>query len=72
MIYILSQLLIFDKTTKESCPVFPVNVKREHWSLPDLADAKGSEEEVLQFYRQVRDEIKRRVSRIRNKIPDAA
>lgn len=42
---------------KQSCPVYPGNVVREHWSLQDPADATGTEEERLKVYRSVRDEI---------------
>jgi arsenate reductase (thioredoxin) len=45
---------------RESCPVFSGKVKhRLHLSFFDPADAKGSEEEILNEYREVRDEIKR-------------
>jgi len=44
---------------KEVCPVFTGNVKnRLHIGFEDPASAKGTEEEVLQVYRRVRDEIK--------------
>ncbi len=46
-------------SAKESCPVFTGNVKnRLHIGFEDPADAKGSEEEVLEVYRKVRDEIR--------------
>ena len=45
---------------KETCPVFMGNVKhRLHIGFDDPADAVGTEEEVMQVYRRVRDEIKR-------------
>ena len=43
----------------EACPIFPGQVNRHHWAFYDPAKAEGSEEEVLQVFRQVRDEIKR-------------
>lgn len=43
---------------KESCPLFPGNVKRMHWGLPDPADATGSEDDILSVFRSVRDRIK--------------
>ncbi len=49
---------------KESCPVFPGNVKRIHWSFDDPADATGDESEKLAVFRRVRDEI-RSYNRIR-------
>ena len=44
---------------KEICPVFTGNVKhRMHIGFDDPACARGSEEEVSDVYRRVRDEIK--------------
>ncbi len=43
----------------EACPIFPGQVNRHHWPFYDPAKAKGSEEEVLNVFRQVRDEIKK-------------
>jgi arsenate reductase len=36
----------------------------EHWGLPDPAKYEGSEEEKLEFFRKIRDEIKRRVEEL--------
>lgn len=48
---------------RESCPVFPGGATRLHWSFDDPASAAaGTEEEQLEVFRRVRDEI---VSRIR-------
>lgn len=46
---------------KESCPVFPGKTKLVHWNLMDPAKAKGTPEEKLIVFRQVRDEIKEKV-----------
>ncbi len=43
----------------QACPMFPGQVNRYHWAFVDPAHAKGSEEEILNVFRQVRDEIKR-------------
>ena len=45
----------------EVCPVFPPNVRRLHWPLPDPAGAGGSEAERLERFRAVRDEIAARL-----------
>jgi arsenate reductase (thioredoxin) len=43
---------------KETCPVFLGKVnERLHIGFEDPAEAKGTEEEVLEFYRRIRDEI---------------
>jgi arsenate reductase len=48
---------------KETCPVVP-DARMEHWGLPDPAKHEGSEEEKLEFFRKIRDEIKRRVEEL--------
>jgi len=45
----------------ESCPVFPGTSDRSHWSFPDPSKATGTDAERLQVYRDVRDQIARRI-----------
>ena len=49
---------------KELCPIYPSHVRSEHWGLPDPADAKGTDEEILCVYRRVRDSIKKLIGRL--------
>ena len=53
---------------KESCPVFPGNGERIHWSFKDPADAVGSEEEVLNEFRKIRDQIKSTLEQFVNEL----
>jgi arsenate reductase len=46
---------------KESCPIFPANTKRIHWSIEDPAAVQGSEEERLAAFRRARDELRTRL-----------
>ena len=41
----------------QACPVFPGQVQRHHWPFDDPAHASGSEEEIMEEFRRVRDEI---------------
>jgi len=41
----------------ERCPLFPRSVRRRHWSFEDPSRATGDDEERLQVFRRVRDEI---------------
>ena len=43
----------------QACPVFPGQLNRHHWPFVDPAHATGTEEEVANVFRQVRDEIKK-------------
>ena len=45
----------------DACPTFPNAGAREHWSLPDPSKATGSEEQQLEVYRVVREELDVRV-----------
>jgi arsenate reductase (thioredoxin) len=45
----------------EACPVFAGARRRLHWSFPDPSKATGSQDEQLGVYRQVRDDIARRI-----------
>lgn len=51
---------------RDRCPMTPATVQKMHWPLPDPAQATGSEEEVLQVFRQVRDEIEIRVLKLKD------
>ncbi|WP_207420394.1 arsenate reductase ArsC [Desertivirga brevis] len=43
---------------KERCPYFPSNAQKFHYNFPDPAKAIGTEEEILEEFRRVRDMIK--------------
>lgn len=43
---------------KERCPFFPTNAKRFHYNFPDPAKAVGTEEEITEAFREVRNSIK--------------
>ena len=42
----------------ENCPYFPSGAKRQHFNFPDPAKATGTEEEIMDEFRRVRDLIK--------------
>jgi len=43
---------------KERCPYFPTKAKKFHQNFPDPSQSIGSEEEIMQQFRQVREMIK--------------
>jgi len=43
---------------KENCPYFPSSALKFHENFPDPARAKGTEQEIMQEFRNVRDMIK--------------
>jgi len=46
---------------EEECPVFLGKAERIHWPLPDPGKGAVTDEEKLQSFRSVRDEIQRRL-----------
>lgn len=45
----------------EECPVFPGAPERVHWSLRDPAAVSGTREEKLAAFREIRDDLERRI-----------
>ena len=46
---------------EEVCPVFLGKAHRLHWGLPDPAGVEGGEDRKMQAFREVRDELERRL-----------
>ena len=49
-------------TADDNCPVFPAAVERWQWPFDDPYHAEGTEEEQMQEFRRVRDEIRSRLA----------
>ncbi len=54
-------ITVCDEANAERCPVFLGVTKRIAWSFPDPSNFTGTEEEILNQTRQVRDGIKEKV-----------
>ena len=46
---------------RDSCSVFPAGTERIHWSFEDPASVQGSEQERLEAFSRIRDQIHERV-----------
>jgi arsenate reductase (thioredoxin) len=55
----------------ESCPIFPGDTQRMHWSFPDPAAIEGSETERLAAFRRVRDALAENFREFVNRIAPA-
>jgi len=49
---------------KDRCPMTPPSVKKMHWPLEDPAQATGTDDEKMQVFRKVRDQISERVNNL--------
>ena len=54
-------IAVCDAEAAEKCPIFPGVTTRLHWPFPDPSAFTGTEEEVLEKTRSVRDSIKNRI-----------
>jgi arsenate reductase (thioredoxin) len=46
---------------REACPLFPGAIVSLHWGLPDPAAVSGADEQKLEAFRRVRDEVEARI-----------
>jgi len=46
---------------REACPTYAEAKNQLHWSFDDPAHAQGTEEEIMNVFRRVRDEIRSRI-----------
>jgi len=54
---------------KEACPFFPNAASRLHWSIANPSAVRGTPEERLAFFREVRDGIRARVRELLTTLP---
>jgi arsenate reductase len=54
-------IAVCGKEAEEQCPVFPAEKERIHWPFPDPSKASGSEEEILDYIRPIKEQIKEKV-----------
>jgi len=51
-------ILTVCNNAEENCPYFPSKALRFHYNFPDPAKKTGTDEEILNEFREVRDQIK--------------
>lgn len=54
---------VCDQTAGENCPLFPGSPKKLHWSIPDPAQATGTEEEINTAFDQAFYLLKTRIEK---------
>ncbi|MEA5018556.1 MAG: arsenate reductase ArsC [Erysipelotrichaceae bacterium] len=55
---------VCDQVNGQRCPVFPNVLKTLEWNVTDPATLQGSPDEIIEKTRQIRDEIKTRVTNL--------
>lgn len=59
-------ITVCDGASAERCPIFPGLVKRLAWSFPDPSSFTGSQQEVLEQTRTVRELVQEQVTKFIN------
>ncbi len=59
-------ITVCDNAAGEVCPFWPGHPATAHWGYPDPSDAKGSEEQKAEAFRQTLHAIKRRLELLVN------
>ena len=55
-------ITVCDETSAETCPIFPGCRERFHWSFPDPSKFTGTDEEIMTWVREVRDQIRDKIA----------
>ena len=54
-------ITVCDETSAEQCPIFPGNAKRLHWGFPDPSHFEGTEDEIINKVRILKERIKGKI-----------
>lgn len=55
-------ITVCDEASAETCPIFPGCRERFHWSFPGPSKFTGTDEEIMEQVRAVRDQIKEKIA----------
>lgn len=56
-------ITVCDEAARETCPAFPGNYKKLHWSTPDPAKAEGTEHEIGAAFDEAFQLLKNRIEK---------
>jgi len=59
-------ITVCDQAAGETCPIFPGNPEKLHWSTPDPAKAEGSEDEIIAAFDEAFFMLKTRIESLTN------
>ena len=64
-------ITVCDESSAEKCPIFPGSRERLHWGFPDPSKFNGTEEEILEKVKEIKEQIKSKIQEfIRSKEKD--
>jgi arsenate reductase (thioredoxin) len=56
-------ITVCNQAASESCPLFPGQYQKLHWSTPDPAKATGTDEEINQAFERAFNRLKDRIEK---------
>ncbi|MCE3045445.1 arsenate reductase ArsC [Legionella sp. 16cNR16C] len=56
-------ITVCDQAASESCPIFPGQPKKLHWSIPDPAKVEGSEAKINTAFEAVFNQLQQRIEK---------
>jgi arsenate reductase len=59
-------IAVCDAEAAQRCPIFPGVIKKELWSFPDPSAFGGSEDEIMEQVREIRDAIEAKIKEFLN------
>lgn len=59
----IDEVITVCDAARDNGPVFPNAKNKRHWSFPDPTQVTGTQEEILDQYRKIRDGIKERIEK---------
>ena len=62
----LDEVVTVCDSAAEECPIWVGKGKRIHHSFPDPAKAEGTDEQIMDVFRAVRDDIEKEMARLLN------
>lgn len=62
-------ITVCDETAAEKCPVFPGSLERLHWGFPDPSGFRGTDQEILEKIRELKEQIKIKINDFVKSVP---
>lgn len=62
----LDLLITLCANANETCPTLHSKIEKVHWDLEDPDGAKGSEEEIMNKFREIRNQIREKIQHLGN------
>ena len=56
-------------SARQACPIFPGKTRKRHWEIEDPATATGSEDQIMDAFRQARHKLRSEIEKLLREQP---